>query len=88
MLREKLLQMLICPEDRSPLHLADPDLLERLNRSIAAGEVRNRAGQKLEEPLEAGLVRKDGKLLYPVVENIPKMLLDEAISLEPAGDRP
>lgn len=88
MIREKLLQMLVCPEDRTPLAPATPELLEQLNREIAAKKVKNRAGQVIEEPLEAGLVRRDGQLLYPMVDNIPTMLLDEAIPLEPAGGQP
>ena len=33
------------------------------------------------EKLDAGLLRADGKFLYPVRHNIPVMLVDEAIPL-------
>jgi uncharacterized protein YbaR (Trm112 family) len=31
------------------------------------------------------LLREDGKILYPIRDNIPVLLADEAISLEPHG---
>ena len=34
------------------------------------------------EPLEEGLIREDDKILYPVREDIPIMLIDEAIELD------
>ena len=80
-----LLDILLCPEDRSPLAPADEELVARLNREIAAGRLRNRAGGKMETPLDGGLIRRDRLLLYPVVDGIPIMLIDEAIPLEQLG---
>ena len=34
------------------------------------------------EPLDEGLIREDDKVLYPVREDIPIMLIDEAIELD------
>jgi uncharacterized protein YbaR (Trm112 family) len=82
MIDPELLKILVCPEDRTPLSVADSPLLEKLNRAIADGKVRNRLGKVLDQPLQAGLVRQDGKLLYPVIDEIPVLLVDEAISLE------
>ena len=82
MIDKEILDVLVCPEDHSPLSLAGEDLLERLNAAIAAGGVENREGTKVEEALHGGLVRQDGKLLYPIVDDIPVLLVEEAISLE------
>ena len=79
MIRSELLQMLVCPEDRSELCVASDELIARLNRAIADGSLTNRGGQKIEKPLSAGLLRADGKLLYPIVDDIPMMLVDEAV---------
>jgi uncharacterized protein YbaR (Trm112 family) len=79
-----LLEILCCPETHQPLHEAAPALIEQLNTAIRAGSVQNRAGKKVEEPLEAGLARQDGACLYPVRRGIPLMLIDEAIPLVPA----
>jgi len=79
---KELLDLLVCPENQTPLRPADPSLLERLNQAIVIGTLVNRAGQPVKQPLQGGLVREDGTLLYPVVDDIPVMLLDEAIRLD------
>jgi len=77
-----LLEILVCPESRIPVRLADKGLLERVNRAITAGQVRTRGGDTVTETLTEALVREDGALLYPIREDIPVMLIDEAITLE------
>ncbi len=77
--------MLVCPDDQSSLTIASGELIERLNRTIAQGQLKNKAGQKLEKPLDGGLVRADKRLLYPIVDDIPMMLVDEAIPLDQAA---
>ena len=42
----------------------------------------NRGGELVTEPVREGLVREDGLFLYPVRDDIPIMLIDEAIPLE------
>ena len=49
---------------------------------IASGNLKNRAGKQVSEKLDAGLLRADGKWLYPIREEIPVMLLDEAIPVK------
>ena len=84
MIDQELLEILACPEDKSPLLLADDSTLEKLNEAIVAGALTNRAGDIVDEPIEAGLVREDGRYLYAIRDDIPIMLIDEAIPLSPA----
>jgi len=80
----ELLEILVCPETRQPVRPAEPALLEGLNARIRAGELRNRGGEAVTAPLEEGLVREDGKILYPVDDGIPVMLVEESIELPEA----
>lgn len=82
MVDPELLEILVCPETKQPVRAADDDLVERVNEAIRAGRVENRAGEKVNDPIGGGLVREDGLILYPVREDIPIMLIDEALELE------
>jgi uncharacterized protein YbaR (Trm112 family) len=79
----ELLKILCCPESHQPLKPADKELLERINASIQKGMVRNRSGQAVTETISQGLLREDGKFLYPYRNNIPVLLIDEALPVEP-----
>jgi len=82
MIDRELLDILVCPETKQPVSVAEPALVERVNAAIERGTLTNRGGEVVKEDLDGGLVREDGKLLYPIREDIPIMLIDEAILLE------
>ena len=77
----EFVKMLRCPETRQAVALAGPDVLRGLNDRIRAGQVRNRGGGKVEQPCDAGLVRQDGRVFYPVREGIPVMLIGESVEI-------
>jgi len=79
-----LLNILVCPETKEAVRLADEQTLQAVNASIAEGEVRNQAGEKIVQPLQEALIREDGSLLFPVRDGIPVMLMDEAIPMVPS----
>lgn len=81
MVHPELLEILCCPETHQRVVLADPALVQRVNERIAAGQVQNRAGKKVDQKMEQGLIREDNKILYPVRNSIPVMLVDEGIPL-------
>ncbi len=78
---EELLEILVCPETRQPVAVAPEELIRRLAGEVEAGRLRNRGGEKVTRPIEAGLVREDGRVLYPVEDGIPVMLVEESIEL-------
>jgi uncharacterized protein YbaR (Trm112 family) len=75
------LGILVCPETRQPVALAEADVLARLNEEIDAGRLRNRGGDAVAKRIAEGLVREDGKILYIVDDDIPVMLVEESIEL-------
>ena len=82
MIDRDLLDILACPENKTPVKLADQPLVDTINSAIEKGEVKNRGGQKIEQPIDGGLVREDRVFLYPIQDAIPIMLIDEAIPIE------
>jgi uncharacterized protein len=79
---EELPPMLVCPLDHSPLSVAGSQIVTRVNRAIAAGRVKNRSGRPVTQTIEGGLLHADKNYLYPILDGIPVLLVDEAISLE------
>lgn len=79
MIDPELLKILCCPSTKQALRVATAQELQTLNAKIAAGELKNHAGEALREPLDAALATMDAKILYPVRQNIPVMLIDESI---------
>jgi uncharacterized protein YbaR (Trm112 family) len=78
---QELLEILVCPETQQPVSIAGGDLIQRLNGEIKAGNLRNRGGEAVSAALSEGLVREDGKILYPVEDGIPVMLIEESIEI-------
>ncbi len=81
MVDPQLLEILVCPETKQPVREAEASLLSRVNAAISAGSLRNRAGDVVRDPVDGGLIRQDGNVIYPVREGIPIMLIDESLSL-------
>ena len=82
MIDKELLSILACPETHQPLAEADAELLGAVNGRVAAGGIKNVGGEAVTDALEAGLVREDGKIVYPIRDGIPVLLIDEGISTE------
>lgn len=82
MVDQELLDILVCPENKTKVTLAEQDVIDKANAAIAAGTLKNRAGETVEEKLDGGLVREDKAYMYPIRDDIPIMLIDEAIPME------
>ncbi|NIA13538.1 MAG: hypothetical protein GWP08_05610 [Nitrospiraceae bacterium] len=82
MLHQDLLDILACPENKTPVTLADEALVAKVNAAVEARTLKNRGGDVVEERIDGGLVREDGAYLYPIRDDIPIMLVNEAIALD------
>jgi uncharacterized protein len=81
-IEQDLLAILCCPETKQAVSLADDQLIDKLNGAISNGELKNKAKKPVAEKLDGGLLRADKKILYPIREDIPVMLIDEGIPLD------
>jgi uncharacterized protein YbaR (Trm112 family) len=77
-----LLALLRCPETLQRLAPADPGLLTRLEARRLAGGLHDRAGNRINDVLSAALLREDGKIVYPVRDGIPILLIDSGIPVD------
>jgi uncharacterized protein YbaR (Trm112 family) len=82
MISNDLLDILCCPETKQDVVLADEALIGKINARIATGVVKNRGGQPVREKIDGGLLRHDQRFIYPIREDIPIMLMDEALPME------
>ena len=82
MINQKLLEIIVCPVSHQPLRIAEEQLIDRLNQAISAGRVKDRAGRPVTAPIQEGLMRQDGQVMYPIRDNIPVLLTDEGIPMD------
>jgi uncharacterized protein YbaR (Trm112 family) len=77
-----LLAILCCPETKLDVSLADDALIGKVNDAVSRGVLKNKAQKPVTEMLDGGLIRADKKILYPIREDIPVMLIEEGIPLD------
>ena len=82
MIDRDLLSILCCPETKQRVILADAALVEKLNEAVARGDLKNKGKKSVSERIDGGLIRSDQKILYPIREGIPVMLVEEGIPLD------
>ncbi len=82
MVDAELLKILVCPENKTPVVLAEVGLIAAANAAIEAKTLKNRAGALIEERIDAGLVGEDKAFMYPIRDDVPIMLIDEAIPMD------
>jgi uncharacterized protein YbaR (Trm112 family) len=71
----ELLAILVCPKTKGPLELVE--LSEEARRSLVE---KYREKFRDEEPIVTeGLYSKEAGLVYPIVSDIPVMLIEEAL---------
>ncbi|MCP5152324.1 MAG: Trm112 family protein [Ectothiorhodospiraceae bacterium] len=79
-LDKRLLEILVCPVTKVPVHPLSGDRLATLNREIEAGRISYRDGTVVESGFDEALMTADGRTIYTVVDGIPVMLEDRGIA--------
>lgn len=82
MIDKDLLAILCCPETKQAVTVAEAALVDKLNAAVARGGLMNKGKKPVSAQMDGGLVRGDGKILYPIREGIPVMLIEEGIPLD------
>ncbi len=82
MISQELLKILVCPETKQPLQLIDSVLLKKINDAIKRGKVVNRDGDPVNNELDGGLIREDGKIIYPIISDLPYLRIGDGIELD------
>jgi uncharacterized protein YbaR (Trm112 family) len=85
---KRLLDILCDPVTKTPVRPLRRDELDALNLAIAAGALDTVAGTKVTDPLAAGLITTDRKVVYRIEDDIPVMLAEEGIGTLQLTDFP
>lgn len=87
MIDEKLLRVLCCPASQQSLRSAKDAIVAKLNARIPSGDLTAQSGEKVRDVFDEGLIRQDGKVIYPVRKGVPVLLVCAGIEIgddEPA----
>ncbi len=82
MISQELLELLVCPENKTPVSLVDDAVVAKINAAIEAGGLKDREGEVVELGIDGGLVREDQAYLYIIRDDIPVMLPEKAIPFD------
>lgn len=74
-----LLDILCCPVSKEPLGTLDQRRLKLVNQHIAAGKAQYTDGEPVDTALSDGLITRDGKVIYAIVDGIPVLLPERGI---------
>ncbi len=85
---KQLLEILCCPVSHVPLKLASKAQLGYVNDQIQSGGVITVDGEPVPAALDAALLTQDGKVLYPIKDDIPVLLYEAGIGTTQFKDFP
>lgn len=74
------LQNLRCPLTGASLEVMSPEMLSEAQERIQGDGLFTRMGVRVSGPLAAALINADQTWVYPMVQGIPQMLVDEAVA--------
>ena len=83
-----LLDVLACPENLTPLHLATQREIDSIRDRIRDGRVQHWDGTTVTDSFDGLLIRADGKIAYMVQQGVPVMLIERALVLDSAVGKP
>ncbi len=82
MINKEFMNFLVCPLTKQTLSIAEDSLASKINQAIENKLLKNNSGEIILEKVDTLLIREDKKLAYIVRNNIPQMVVEEAIDLK------
>lgn len=82
MINKEFIDFLVCPLTKQHLSIADGALALKINQAIENKSLKNNSGETILEKIDTLLIREDRQLAYIVRNNIPVMIVEEAIDLK------
>ncbi len=76
----RLLEILSCPINKVPLKKLSPKRLDKLNQAISSDTLMTTNGKTISQALNAALIGADNKFIYPIRDNRPELLPEQAIA--------
>jgi len=87
-LDKRLLEILCCPVSKQPVQLLNARQLDCLKLAQSTHSLSLIDGTECGDAIESGLLTRDGKTIYLIVEGIPIMLADQAVATSQLADFP
>lgn len=75
--------LLACPQTHQPLDVAPQHVVDALNADIARLSVRDLNGTLVREPLDSGLLRADGQVVYAVRRGVAVLFAGAGLCVNP-----
>jgi uncharacterized protein YbaR (Trm112 family) len=86
--KTSLLDILACPENLTPLHLATQREIDSVRGRIRAGTLQYWSGTTATDTFDGLLIRSDGKIGYVIQQGVPVMLIERALVLDSTVGKP
>lgn len=87
-LDKRLLEILCCPLSKQPVQLLNARQLDCVKLAQSSQTLSLLDGSQCSDAIEAGLLTRDGKTIYLIVDGIPIMLADQAVATAQLADFP
>ena len=76
----ELYTLLVCTVTGERLRLMDSSEVSHLNEQIRSGEIHARSSAETPRPIDGGLLAQQAGLVYPIRNDIPYLLPEDALS--------